>query len=259
MLHYRGVRSLILAIGFLTRVPMPSLPNFKQEELATSAIWFPWVGACIGWLLLGVFSGMGWLAATAMIAPYPMLTALLALLCWVLITGGLHLDGAADLADALGAAHRTPARLLEVMKDPHTGSFGVIAIVLIILTKFAALYALTASFSASSAAVGALVLIPAWARFGALWWSHTLPALAAGHGEQFVWAMRTPMLVVWGVVLFLSTIWLVSWPFGLAAVLVLLLWRSYLQWRLGGMSGDCLGAGIEYSECILLVLAVWVG
>lgn len=233
-------RGLILALGFLTRIPMPALPDFREEELSDSARWFPLVGLFIGLLLLLMVELGG---------NHPLLAALLVLLIWVGITGGLHLDGAADLADALGAAHRDPERLLAVMKDPHTGSFGVIAIASIVLTKLITV----AVIVESDISLWSLLLIPAWGRLGAIFWSQTLPALAPGSGERFKWEVADKVLLFWGGVLFVVTWLQVTLLFAFVCVAALLMWRTYLQWRLGGMSGDCLGAGIEYSECIMLM------
>ncbi|ATX82833.1 cobalamin-5'-phosphate synthase [Mariprofundus ferrinatatus] len=235
-------RGLILAFGFLTRIPMPSLSGFRDEELSSSAIWFPLVGLTLGLLLV---------LATAAVSN-AWLASLVALLVWIIITGGLHLDGASDLADALGAAHRDPERLLAVMKDPHTGSFGVVAIASILITKLVTMATL---FEASANHLWPLLLIPAWARFGAIFWSQTLDAIAPGSGERFKWDLPESTLWGWGVVLFLATWLSMSLLFALACIAVLLLWRSFLTWRLGGMNGDCLGAGIEYSECLMLLAA----
>lgn len=234
-------RGLILAFGFLTRIPMPTLSDFKEEELSDSARWFPLVGLAIGLLLILIAypSSNSWLAA------------LLVLLLWIAISGGLHLDGAADLADALGAAHRDPERLLAVMKDPHTGSFGVIAIVSILITKLIAVSIIIES----DTHLWPLLLIPAWARFGAVFWSQTLEPISAGSGERFKWNVPENTLLSWGALLFIVTWIVASLPFALACIAILLLWRAFLKWRLSGMSGDCLGAGIEYSECAMLLAA----
>jgi len=235
-------RGLILAFGFLTRIPMPALADFKQEELSSSAIWFPLVGLSIGLLLI--------LVALLGITASPWIAALLVVLLWLGISGGLHLDGAADLADGLGASHRDPERLLAVMKDPHTGAFGVMAIVAILLTKL-----VTVAWIVESPDIDlwVLLLIPAWARLGAIFWSQTLEPLAAGSGEAFVWQVDAKIYWIWSAALFLLSLIFVSFMFALAAVGALLLWRSYLKWRLSGMSGDCLGAGIEYCECLMLL------
>jgi len=235
------MRGMILAFQFLTRIPTPQLADFRQEEMTRCAVWFPLVGLVVGLLL--------WLA-TLPGGVSPWLGALLALLLWTGITGGLHLDGAADLADALGAAHCDPERFFAVMKDPHTGSFGVIVIVAILMTK---LVALSVLLTTPSSALWPLLLIPAWARLGSVYWSQTLTAIAPGSGERFAWQVEPLVLWGWGILLFLVTWLTISLLFAITVLLLLWLWRAFLQWRLGGMSGDCLGAGIEYSECAMLL------
>ena len=236
------MRGLILAFTFLTRLPMPKLDDFEDKELSSSANWFPLVGLAIGLLLMfAAYAGMGanqWLAA------------LLVMLVWAGVTGALHLDGAADLADALGATHRDPERFHAVMKDPHMGAFGVVAIVAILITKLVAVAWLVQSPEIS---LWILLLIPAWARLGAIYWSQTLDAIAPGSGERFKWAISERVLWSWGGLLFLLSWLAASFLFALSAIAALLLWRAYLKWRLNGMTGDCLGAGIEYCECFMLL------
>ncbi len=236
------MRRLILAFQFLTRLPMPGLVDFKKEEFSSSAIWFPLVGLVIGLLLIA--------AAMSGLTANHWLAALLVVLVWTGITGALHLDGAADLADALGAAHRDPERFLAVLKDPHCGSFGVIAIVTILITK---LVAVAWIIESPRIELWALLLIPAWARLGVIFWSQTLAPLAPGSGESFAWQLPENALWIWSILLFVLSLFTVSLLFAAAAVISLLLWRIYLKWRLGGMSGDCLGAGIEYCECAMLL------
>jgi len=178
----------------------------------------------------------------------------LVVLVWTGVTGALHLDGAADLADALGASHRDSDRFLTVLKDPHIGTFGVVVLISLLLTKLVTTAWLVASPDAS---LWMLVLIPAWARLGSIYWSQSLPPLAPGSGEQFAWEIPDHAVLLWGAGLFILSWMAVSLFFALVAIATLLLWRTFLQWRLGGMSGDCLGAGIEYCEAMML-LAVMV-
>jgi adenosylcobinamide-GDP ribazoletransferase len=234
------VRGLILALQFLTRLPTPRVARMRPEDLAQSAAWFPLVGAVVG---LAVAAA---LAAGSLVDRW--LGALAGLLVWVWITGALHLDGLADLADALPAAHRNPQRLLEVLGDPHIGAFGVVAIVLVLAAKLV----LLALLAAAPAAV--LALIAAWARFGAVVWSQTLPAFAAGSAERFAGRARRASLAAWAAALLVAAALL--FPPLVAAPLAIALWWVFLRRRLGGMTGDCLGAGVEVTETALLALAV---
>ena len=222
------MQNLILAFQFMTRLPMPAI---RGGHLADAAVWFPLVGLVVGALV----------ALPLLLIPDPRLAALLALIVWVWVTGGLHLDGLADLADALGAAHRDRERLLAVLADPHVGSFGVMALGLQLIAKFVLLWLL----AEAHAAWWTLPLIAAWARLGALIWSQSLPPLKPGLGAQVAQPARRWVVVVWGLLLL--------WPVALFAVLSVLAVWLFLRYRLGGMSGDALGAGIELVEVALLV------
>ncbi|SUX28788.1 adenosylcobinamide-GDP ribazoletransferase [Chromobacterium vaccinii] len=213
------MRGLILAVQFLTRLPTPQLADFKPEWLAASARWFPAVGVIVGALLLAALR-LGGLVD-------PWLAALLALLAWVMVTGGLHLDGLADLSDALGAAHRSRERFFEVLKDPHLGSFGVLSLILAIAAK---LVLLMLAARQGGPAWG-LLLVPAWARGFAVVWSATLPAIAPGSGERFAWQRDwTGMGLNLAALLALSA-WLA--PALLLAPLAGLAWWAFLKRRLG--------------------------
>ncbi|MDN0083820.1 adenosylcobinamide-GDP ribazoletransferase [Crenobacter sp. SG2305] len=233
---------LILALQFLTRLPTPQLKAFHPSWLAASARWFAAVGLLVGALLA--------LAALAGSRIDPWLGALVALVAWIWVTGGLHLDGLGDLADALGASHRDPARFHAVLKDPHVGSFGVLALVLAVLAKLLLLMLLLKA----GAPLWGLLLLPAWTRLFAVAWSATLPPLAGGSGERFGWQSHWPSLSVNLVLLTGLSVWLA--PVLLAAPLAGLAWWAFLHRRLGGMTGDCLGAGIELCEILLLLLLV---
>ncbi|MDC7691614.1 adenosylcobinamide-GDP ribazoletransferase [Vogesella indigofera] len=264
------MRSLILAVQFLTRLPTPQLKTFDPAWLADAARWFAPVGLLVGAVV--------WLAVLAGSLLDPWLGALLGLLAWLWVTGGLHLDGLADLADAQGAAHRSRERFLEVLKDPHLGSFGVMSmamqliaklVLLMLLLKFSlseagvsqgALYSpdalrlsgLPDGLIALAANLAPLLLVPAWARLFTVAWSATLPSLAAGSGERFAWRTHWPSFWLSAALLAAASYWMA--PSLLLAPLAGLWWWAYLKRKLGGMTGDCLGAGIELCESLLLLL-----
>lgn len=236
------MRNLIFALQFLTRIPLPITSPAGADALAAAAKWFPLVGIIIGALLAAA------LALGARVDPW--LGALLATILWIVITGGLHLDGLADLADALGGAHRDPAQLLAIMRDPHTGVFGIITLWTILSAKLVLLMLL----ARQPDALWALLLIPAWARLGPLIWSQSLPPLREGLGQH---CARTPQWAIW--LIWIALLGTASWrtaPGLLFAPLVLAAWWLFLKHRVGGMNGDCLGAGVETSEALLLGLAL---
>jgi adenosylcobinamide-GDP ribazoletransferase len=233
------MRGLILATQFLTRLPVPALPDFQPEEQARSVAWFPLVGVLVGM----VVAACVWLGTQF----DPWLGALFGLVAWVAVTGALHLDGLSDLADALGGAHRDPDRLLAILADPHAGVFGIVAVAMQLLTKLVLLM-----LAARLEQYVLLLLVPAWARLGVLWWAG-LPSIKPGLGERFAW--RSSPWIPWFWLLLLGASSLAC-PILLAAPLALLLWRRFLSVRLGGMTGDALGAGVEVTESLLLLVGV---
>lgn len=236
---------LILAVQFLTRLPTPAVRDFRPEQLAGAVVWFPLVGVLVG----AAVAAAAWLGGRI----DPWLGALLGLAAWVAVTGALHLDGLADLADALGAAHRHAGsearreKLLAVLADPHLGVFGAVALFLQLLAKLVLLM-----LALQAGAHLALLLVPAWARWGVLVWSG-LPSLKPGLGERFAWRAGAGATLAWAGALAAASVLLPAlW---LAPVLALA-WRRYLSRRLGGMTGDALGAGVEWLETGLLLCVV---
>jgi adenosylcobinamide-GDP ribazoletransferase len=99
-----------------------------------------------------------------------------------------------------------------------------------------------------------LLFIAAWARFGAAWWSLSLPCIKPGLGETFAW-QGSVIQLGWGFGLLIVATLLLAPPMLLVFV-PMLLWRGWLQWRLAGQTGDALGAGIELNESVSLLLLV---
>jgi adenosylcobinamide-GDP ribazoletransferase len=169
------------------------------------------------------------------------------LIAWVWVTGALHLDGLGDVADALGAAHRDPDRFHQILKDPHAGNFAVTAIALQIAAKLVLLAALPAATQP-----WALLLIPAWARWGVLVWSAALEPLRPGLAASVSGKSSLIPTVAWALALGAASV-AMAWPL-LAAPFVVALVTFYWRQRLGGITGDCLGASIEITETALLVV-----
>lgn len=234
-------RGFIHALQLLTRLPTPRLSADNSADFARGALWFPVVGGIIGLALAAALWAGDYLS--------PWIAALLGLLIWVWITGGLHLDGLGDVADALGAAHRSPERFTEVAHDPHIGTYGVIAIVLQLIAKLVLLVPV-----AESQSLLALILIPAWARWGPLVWGLLVPPLSSGMGERFSQGISAGAVVAYGLALTVISAFLA--PILIAMLVIVLAIAAYWQYRLGGLTGDCLGASIEVTETGLLFLIV---
>ncbi len=233
----RWAAGFVVALQLMTRLPTPRLNGPLATNLAGAAPWTPVAGLIIGTLV-----------AAAMVAGAlhgPSIAALFALLMWVIVTGAMHLEGLADTADGLGAAHGDPARFLEVARDPRTGSFGAVSIALMLIVKLVLLAEV-----AQAQTVYALVLIPAWARWVSLALARMVPPLGTGLGRRFASGATWGVIAVEAAALAIVTAAIA--PELMIAMPAALLFAIYWQRRLGGMSGDCHGATIEVTEALLL-------
>lgn len=238
---------LLIALQFLTRLPirLPGMPAPRQ--LGRSLLWYPLVGLLLGTVLL---AAAGLLSGVAV----PLAAALL-LALWVLASGGLHLDGLADTVDAWVGGYGDRERTLALMKDPCCGPMAVAALVLLLLLKFAALWALL-----EAGAWAALLLAPLLGRAGVLLLLLGTPYVREG-GLGSALAAHVPQRAGWRVLLASVLACLLAGWAGLlavavAAALFVLVRRALLQ-RLGGTTGDSAGALLELLECgVLVALAV---
>jgi len=240
------IRSLAATLGFLTTIPVPAALLGPDLAPPKGMLWW-WtpVGALLGWLSAVV---IGW--ATVYHVPWPT-CATVGVVLLVALSGGLHLDGFMDTCDGLGS--RAPReRALEIMKDSRVGAFGVIGLVCLLLLKVAALAGLP-----PQRAFVALCLTPVAGRVAQVLalnaFSYARPGGGMG-GAFFVAA--TPGHAAFSVVLALGLSLLLQQCFAPAMILTLGL-SLLLAWsvarRLGGHTGDTVGAVSETAECIFLL------
>ena len=153
----QALRHYLLAVQFFTRIPvtgrLADWVGYSPAMLRASAAHFPGIGWLAALLAAGVYGGLHWALAPNPIAPA--VAAVLSTVATVLMTGGFHEDGLADVADGLGGSYDRE-RALDIMKDSRIGSFGAIALVLVLLTKVS-LLALLAQGSGWLAVVALLV------------------------------------------------------------------------------------------------------
>jgi adenosylcobinamide-GDP ribazoletransferase len=237
----RTMTGFFAALAFLTRLPAPRLAAGDAGGIARAAPWLPVVGALIGAIVALVASAVSGLG--------PWIGALAGLLAWVLVTGALHLDGLGDVADGLGAAHGDPDRFVAVARDPHLGSFGAIAIVLQLVAKLILLQAVIERASVYEL-TAALALVGAWARWTPLAVGLAVPPLTEGLGSRF--SAGLDWRVVAAEAIALSALSVAVAPALLAAMPLAAVMAFYWRRRLGGITGDGHGAGIEIVESVLL-------
>jgi len=237
---------LLAAAGFLTRIPVPGWVGWTDDRMIRASRYFPVIGALIG----GIGGLTWWLAGLVLPAAA---SAGLALAAMLLLTGALHEDGLADCADGLGGG-KTGDKALEIMRDSRVGSYGVLALVISIGLRWTALAALAPLWGvlalAISCGIGRAVIVPA-------------PALASyarpdGLGSQVaVGAGFREIGSALGTALVFA---LVAGWVGILALLLALAaaggFLFYMVRRVGGYTGDGLGAMVQLGEITaLLVLA----
>lgn len=233
------IRRFLGAVQFLTIVPVPGITS----PPGASAVFFPLVGA-----LLGAAGGLLLEAARGYV-PFT-LVSLLVLAFWTLITGGLHEDGFADVADAF-RAYRSPEKIHAILKDSRVGAHGALALMFLLIVRWQALSAI--AVEAIPALAAALAL--GRAAVVALLWA-TPPS---GSGSAMTMSRSlgsgTAALVI------VQAIAFGMWPGARPAsfllggsVLIVLLARRYFLRRIGGVTGDCLGATEQIVETWCLVV-----
>lgn len=235
------LRSLRNAFGLMTTLPFRLPTDWWAGDSGRASVWYPFVGLVIG--------ALTWLAWKAAILVFPSLAAgVITLVVWVVLTGGLHLDGLADCCDGL-LASTSVERRLEIMKDPHVGAFGVVGLILVLMLKAAALGSLTPALSLG------ILLAASLARWCILPVGLTPLARPSGMGADFVLGFRR-LFIIWGAIIPLAIAILLgvrgvlSALAGLvAAALVLGLAKS----RIGGVTGDVFGMLVEIVETIVLI------
>ncbi|WP_079202325.1 adenosylcobinamide-GDP ribazoletransferase [Pseudomonas sp. CC6-YY-74] len=234
---------LLIALQFLTRLPISLTGMPTPQQVGRSLLWYPVVGLLLGLLLLGLQQLLG---GTPLL-----LQAALLLAVWVGITGGLHLDGLADTADAWVGGFGDQQRTLEIMQDPRSGPIAVVVLVLVLLLKFAALEALL------EAGEGALLLMVPWLARGLVPLLFlTTPYVRAGGLGQALAEHLPRQQLPWLLAAHAAALLLFGWA-GVLALLVaglLFAWlRRLMLQRLGGTTGDTAGAMLELAECAVLV------
>ena len=242
------MNKLIAAIRFLTIISVPGKLGTSTEDLAGSLYWFPFVG-----LLIGVVTGgLIYLAGPYFPMPVAVVMAVTLLLAF---SGGLHLDGVADCADGFFSS-RPRERMLEIMRDSHIGAMGVIALVLVLAFKGAALFSVP-----SSELWQPLVLMPVAGRAAMLIMMVVLPYARKEGGLASVFYDRTSLFLAgWALLFVLATGWLVAGILGLlatiGALLILLFFCWFCHARIGGATGDTLGAASEIAEAAMAIFYV---
>jgi adenosylcobinamide-GDP ribazoletransferase len=241
------IQPFLVALQFLTRLPVRLSAQPSEKDIGRSLLYYPLVGLIIGALLVT----LGWSLDSAP----TLITAALIVTAWVMITGGLHLDGLADSADAWIGGMGDREKTLAIMKDPACGPAGVVAVLLIILLKFTALHSLLMTGEWTALFLAVIIgrtLLPVLLL--------TTPYVRC-NGLGFILSAYQPKrMSVIGVAVTTALILLVTRVYGLwlliSAITLFLILRHMMLRRIGGTTGDTAGALVEATETTVLLMAV---
>lgn len=249
------IRQVLAAISFLTRISIAVRNPFTAKEVGQSARWFPLVGVMIGGAYVVVFRTVSPLFPSTVVA-------LLIVTTEALLTGALHLDGLADMADGFGGG-RTREDVLRIMRDHAIGAYGAVALVLLILLKTT----LITTLIDRHCAVPYLVIAPTLGRWSTVLLNNLLPyarrsesdvANATGNINNFVG--RPELIVATLTALIVTPV--LSWRTGIASWMIVIGVSLFIarmcRRRIGGITGDTLGANTELCEVGVFLIAIAV-
>lgn len=243
------LKRLAIAIAYVTAIPIGRLINLEGDwQLRGLGKYLPWVGLLVGLILVAVNAIIIQLSAA------DILHGALIAVCWLALTGSIHMDGLMDTADGI-FSHQSRERMLEIMKDSRVGNFGVLTGICLLLLKVLSLVTIAPHLNLM---IPALVITPIAARWAELYTIASFPyARLEGKGQVWHDSTNSPLdLILGGLPLAAAAIAMMAFypyqailvPTG-GALLTGALAAHSLARKLGGHTGDSYGAVVELAEC----------
>jgi len=237
--------SWILMLTFLTRIPFPMHFEFNTDDYARGIFYFPLIGGIIGLLLWPIIFVQGFIPTRV----FPFIIIIL----YLLIVGGIHIDGIGDLFDGIFSA-RDQKRMLEIMSDSHIGAFGVVGIILYFMGMYVGLYEVMHNELFSIILISMPLIGRSVALIGA---GLSRYAKAEGLGKAVI--DRVGPLTSLILSLLLVGGYFVVFPMLSLSIIITLVVMLSILWRihrtLDGITGDVLGALVEISQIVFLLVA----
>jgi adenosylcobinamide-GDP ribazoletransferase len=242
--------SITAAIRFLTRIPIPGAAT-EPIDVSRAVAWFPLVGAIIGFLtaFVHVLASNYW---------PPKISALLTIVFGLLLTGGLHEDGAADAADGLGGGWNS-SQIIAIMRDSSIGTYGAIVLWILLTLRWTTFITLNR--------MDILIILPiamAWSRWAIVAMLHFLPTASPGLSGNVQDNMSKTAIITASIIMAIITLmgYFIGyhhvWKLTVTAVGSTIVWVIYLKRRIGGQTGDLLGAGNQLVETVVLLSVMTV-
>jgi adenosylcobinamide-GDP ribazoletransferase len=240
----RQLNIFLAAITFLTRLPVGRFHEFREEDVASSTIYFPVVGA-----LIGLAGGLALLASSIVPSVIAVLISMLITIC---LTGGLHEDGLADSADGL-IGGQDPQRRLEIMKDSRIGAYGALALWFSLTAKLFLVQSLLAVNLVM--AIEAMIIAHCLGRTATVALLTCLPyarieySKSSSFGNKVTFRQLVPV-IVFAAILSLLLLGLQGGFCVTAGLVVTFVCGLYFKDKIAGITGDCLGAANQLVELI---------
>jgi adenosylcobinamide-GDP ribazoletransferase len=243
--------SFLAAVQLLTSIPISIKRQLTPAQLGKATAWFPVVGLLIGSILAFV----NWVLS--LFLPAPVVNALV-IAALVILTGGMHLDGFADTCDGM-AGHKPVEERWRIMHDSHTGAFGVVGIVVLLLVKYIALSNIPAEYM-----VVTLVFMPLVSRWAMVYAIFAFPyARPEGLGKAYKDATRWPQFTIATIVTLVFVLFvLFTWLPVISVLAFIGVWifttllALYYKHKFAGLTGDTYGAINESAEVMALIFII---
>ncbi len=240
------MKGFLIALQFLTALPIKIKTKIKDRDFSKSLLYFPLIGLLIGLLLSAVAVLFSFLPN--------LVTGVLILITSIIITGGIHLDGFADTCDGFYGS-RPKEKILEIMRDSRIGVMGVTGIVVLLLLKFTIIVSIPQDILWKS-----LIMMAVFAR-----WSQSYACYSSksaredGKAKLFIeyaGPKETVIGELFTLVLFLLLAGLRGLMLFVLAFILIFLFNAYARRKIGGMTGDTIGATSEIAETGILFLSL---
>lgn len=235
---------LILSIQFFTRIPINKAVDFNERNMRYSLFFYPYVGAFIGSLSAAIYYPLSILNTN--------MASLSAVFVLLFLTGGLHIDGLSDTFDGF-LSSRDRERTMEIMKDSRVGTFGVISIIFLLLSKFV----IISSFENGLPLALILSLINSRIEASRII-AYKKVARKDGLGDMFHKSNPGKLILI-NSIIYIGILLFINYIFIIPLLITFIINQLFCRWsykKIGGMTGDTYGAVVEIGEVISL-LAFW--
>jgi len=238
------MNSFFIAVQLLTIIPITHTFTATDKQLGYSSLFYPIIGLLLGGLLA---------TSASLLSTLPIqISAALILILWVLLTGGLHLDGLADCADAWVGGLGNKKRSLEIMKDPASGPIAVAILVLLLLLKWSIICTILQQQS-----FYIILLTPMLGRLAILLLMQSTPYISStGMAEKLIRNLPFKAIKIVSLFCLLTAIYYLGFLAISFMFLILLAIAYQAKKRLGGVTGDVYGAAVELVEVSVLLGAI---